>query len=382
MNTSIFLKALAIILIILTNSCSKEDNLTETSNGSLEFSFAASNYQTSTANFKCKDEPSAIYISIKDSEQAYVYNLHKFPLIKIGEEYITQEIELAVGNYTIEDFIVVNSEDSVMYLTPKEGSELADLVENPLPVSFSISEDLITAVVLEVLPSDLGNASEFGYVTISFNIANTLDKGLIAFYPLDDNANDYSQFSNHGTVHGAIPVLDRQNNQNSAYYLDGIDDYISFTKNNYGIDSTLSISLWMKTSSINKQWIIGKYDWTEEAGFHLYTMDGIPRFNGRDRNEEYIRCIAENPINDNQWHHIVALVDNSKWSLWVDNYKVTETDSGHIAIDISCSQPLEIGRFLLGEYGDHHYYNGYIDDVKIYDRVLTVQEINWLYNLD
>ena len=73
-------------------------------------------------------------------------------------------------DYTIEDFIVVDNEDSAIYLTPKKDSESELLVDNPLPIKFNVSEDNITSVVVEVIPSNLGNPLKYGYGTFSFTI--------------------------------------------------------------------------------------------------------------------------------------------------------------------------------------------------------------------
>ncbi len=64
-------------------------------------------------------------------------------------------------------------------------------------------------------------------------------------------------------------------------------DTVSLSKNN---GFTLSINV--RTDSDKYQRIIGKYDWKHDAGVHLALVDGIPRFNGRDRGGKHIRCIG------------------------------------------------------------------------------------------
>ena len=54
-----------------------------------------------------------------------------------------------------------------------------------------------------------------------------LTDGLVAYYPINGNANDESGNENHGTVHGATLVEDRFGNANSAYSFDGVDDIIN-----------------------------------------------------------------------------------------------------------------------------------------------------------
>ena len=50
--------------------------------------------------------------------------------------------------------------------------------------------------------------------------------GLVGYWPFDGNANDESDNGNNGNVNGAVSTNDRFNNENSAYYFDGINDYI------------------------------------------------------------------------------------------------------------------------------------------------------------
>ena len=56
---------------------------------------------------------------MKDSLGNYVLNQEKIELIRIGDGYITKELEFSVGAYTIEDFIVLDEAETAIYLTPK-----------------------------------------------------------------------------------------------------------------------------------------------------------------------------------------------------------------------------------------------------------------------
>ena len=59
-----------------------------------------------------------------------------------------------------------------------------------------------------------------------------LNNGLLAYYPFNGDAKDASGNGNDGTPqNGAQLTTDRFGNPNSAYYFDGIDDYISINDN-------------------------------------------------------------------------------------------------------------------------------------------------------
>ena len=75
-----------------------------------------------------------------------------------------------------------------------------------------------------------------------------LNDGLVAFYPFNGNADDESGNGHHGTVSDATLVPDRFGNLDSAYYFDGVDDYISI-ENNEDFQPGLgdySVSVWVK----------------------------------------------------------------------------------------------------------------------------------------
>ncbi|MBN2000041.1 hypothetical protein JW935_20990, partial [candidate division KSB1 bacterium] len=81
----------------------------------------------------------------------------------------------------------------------------------------------------EVRYYQLGVTDTFGFETSSTIKAAGTEippTGLIAWYPFSGNVLDKSGNNNHGEVNGPILVSDRFGNPNSAYYFDGVDDYI------------------------------------------------------------------------------------------------------------------------------------------------------------
>ncbi|MFK7923520.1 MAG: LamG-like jellyroll fold domain-containing protein [Bacteroidia bacterium] len=74
----------------------------------------------------------------------------------------------------------------------------------------------------------------------------SLQDSLIAWYPFDGDALDYSGNGNHGTVNGPVLTTDRFGNPNSAYQFDGIDDFIEYLANqNFKPQLPITISAWV-----------------------------------------------------------------------------------------------------------------------------------------
>ncbi len=185
-----------------------------------------------------------------------------------------------------------------------------------------------------------------------------LDSGLIAYFPFNGNAIDESYNWNDGTVNGASLVSDRFGNLNSAYNFDGVDDYIHIGYHSY---STYTISLWMKSSQ-NTFPEGGSNLFSSELARHIIRMDNSGTIH-----------YSDNPIsvNDNIWHHIVICVSLQDTVCYIDN------TSG------SYNSPYAgtfTGNTVLGkDYPYVSYYSGIIDDVRIYNRALSVTEIQALY---
>ncbi|UCE47095.1 MAG: LamG domain-containing protein, partial [Phycisphaerales bacterium] len=98
--------------------------------------------------------------------------------------------------------------------------------------------------------------------------------------------------------------------------------------------------------------------------FRLWCDDGAGVLDGHEASSDVA-------YTDTKWHHVVGVVDEVISSLYVDGVKqvqqgvVNLTDSGGIA-------------YIGKQYGDdssHRYWNGLIDDVRIYSKALTDAEI-------
>ena len=81
-----------------------------------------------------------------------------------------------------------------------------------------------------------------------------LQRGLVAYYPFNGNANDESGNGNNGTVYGASLTKDRWGNPNAAYEFDGNSNYIIIHSSAKPIgDNSFTLSLWVYITSSSWQ---------------------------------------------------------------------------------------------------------------------------------
>jgi hypothetical protein len=112
------------------------------------------------------------------------------------------------------------------------------------------------------------------FYQIGFSQVN-LTNGLVANYPFNGNTNDISGNNfNWVTANGPFLTSDRFGTPNSAYYFDGIDDFIRIADNGAFSTPQISIVAWFQTESSALQCIVGKrsYANTTVTGGAQYQM--------------------------------------------------------------------------------------------------------------
>ncbi len=81
---------------------------------------------------------------------------------------------------------------------------------------------------------------------------NAQSEGLILYYPLDGNANDFSVSGLHGTITGAVPTTDRFNQAGMALNLDGTDDFVQAPPAVY-FGGDFTVAAWVNINAV-KTW--------------------------------------------------------------------------------------------------------------------------------
>jgi hypothetical protein len=219
-----------------------------------------------------------------------------------------------------------------------------------------------------------------GLLCLALAAQGQVTDGLVAYYPFNGNANDQSGNSNHGTVIGATLVADRFGSADHAYQFNGSSDHIyAATSPPLEISGDITVAVWAKYTGIQNAGIISKYSgvppvdagWT--LGMNSCCDPGKVGFGGRDHSNTFWHAVSPGNFNDDQWHFFVGQRSGDKWRLFADGTQVSEvTATG--AGDISTGNLLVIG--LLGTA----FFNGVIDDIRIYNRALSSSEISELFS--
>lgn len=206
-----------------------------------------------------------------------------------------------------------------------------------------------------------------------------LSEGLIAHYPFNGDAMDASGNENHGVNMGAVLTEDRFGNANSAYLFNGTDTYVTIPSSASleSPDSAITMSAWINPAGYSLVGnpfapILMKSD--NPANSFMYRLYIYPTGVGASLNNWTNTATLEMDIPLDEWHHIAVSFCPTTVMYYVDNVLVIEEP---FVTDIAPSSlPLEIGRDVPGIL---EVFNGAIDDIRIYDRCFSEEEIDSLF---
>ena len=199
--------------------------------------------------------------------------------------------------------------------------------------------------------------------------------GLQAQYEFEGNTNDSSGNARHGTAAGN-PIFG-EGKVGQAIGLDGLGDYINIDgyKGLLG-SSAITVTAWIKTSSTDTGAIVG---WGPNVSGERF---GFRVDLGRLRLEHHGGNVqGDTLVNDGGWHHVAVTVqENVTISypdviLYLDGMDDTRPTTDPDPFNITAAEDVRIGSRPAS---NDRLFIGQIDEVRIYDRSLTQEEVTWL----
>jgi hypothetical protein len=218
-------------------------------------------------------------------------------------------------------------------------------------------------------------------LALSINaFAQVPTNGLIGFWPFNGNALDQSGNGHDGTVSGAILTADRFGNSASAYSLDGVSNFIQFanpsTINLGTSDFTISIWIYLPTNSGASDHVFGKSgaDSWVSGNKEIYLNNNQPGFNSCAQGMVYLST----QLTLMAWHNLVYVYNASlvQINIYLDNV-VYDLPLNFYPAPLNPDNNTDV--LYAGRTGEGDFFNGKIDDIRIYNRILTQQEITAIF---
>jgi gliding motility-associated-like protein len=206
------------------------------------------------------------------------------------------------------------------------------------------------------------------------NLPAGFENGLVGRWSFCGNANDESGNGNNGVVTGATLSTDRFGNANSAYHFDGND----FIKVNSVYDyPNKTINCWFNASEIfqngnNSYQVLNIDSQTLLYGATSAQIgSGILGLNAGGEDPGYGA-----PIDSNQWYMLTLVRNTSNVEYYLNGVLLGSNNSGTITSTSNDNENLLIG---VDRSEIVQFFKGNIDDIGIWNRALTQQEIEQLF---
>jgi len=202
-----------------------------------------------------------------------------------------------------------------------------------------------------------------------------LSNGLIAYYPFNGNANDESGNNHHGDVYGAEISSDMYDNINSAYSFNGYYDYIDVSSISDRIPVNHTRCAWIKTEMDGIGEILDTGNYANDRGCYFGVKDNKLMVGGSMGNFQWNNVLIDVDVTDGNWHFVCATYENGNSSnVYMDGEFIDEA-----AIQYSLGNWITyIGK---NHKRDIQYFHGIIDQVRVYNRILSDSEIQTLCQL-
>ena len=214
--------------------------------------------------------------------------------------------------------------------------------------------------------------------------------GLVAWYPFNENSNDESGNEHHADLNfDAVLSHDRFGLPNASVFLDGQQDHVSTPAIfNSGLDRTISIWIDLLNADdvTNTIWNTDPHN-IESIGWNTYFLDepGISYCLGDAT--DWLSCanggVPETyfdvAIDMSSWKHLVSVKEGVDWRFYIDGSLVH--DSVVVINTINQTVPLVFGAIsCCGSDGYGEEFTGSIDDIGIWNRAITEEEVLALFN--
>jgi hypothetical protein len=263
------------------------------------------------------------------------------------------------------------------------------------------SAHLLSAFILLLLP------------LVSCEKDSMPEEGLILYLPFDGSLNDFSVYHNNGIDSAAGKYVRGINKL--ALDFNGTTDYIQLT-NTINSSEGLSFSFWINSRGANGEEnngvIISKYNMSSNARcFIVYTFGSYQARTDNRLSAAFYKNGNSALVHDNvksyfepselliypsdpslwtiinpvrlepgEWTHCVINMTEEDIEAWVNGVLCTKKKREYAIYFDSPNEPVYIGNNPIMGDGSNNHFNGSIDELRVYNRGLKLDEIKTLYS--
>ena len=232
----------------------------------------------------------------------------------------------------------------------------------------------------------------FTFLTCSDFPARAQDTSLVGLWHFDEGSGgtvaDSSGKGNNGTINGATWATGQGINGSNALSFNGSNNWIEVPHSS-ALDpgaGSFSIEFWTKPAADVNGMPLSKYrdSYGPNIGYYINLSASsnyiaIAFSGGDDPDHIFIVNTTSSILFDGNWHHFCTTLDrgDASLNLFIDGKKIQTASASQLG-SVDWGGPLYIGRRLYG--GSELWFKGQLDELAIYNRALSLDEIKAHYN--
>ena len=224
-----------------------------------------------------------------------------------------------------------------------------------------------------VYSCEMTNPGVPGLTLTRNNITLAENDGVVGHYPFNANSMDESGYGNNGVIGGVILTQDRFGNDDAAYSFDGVDDYIEVSTTaelEFGTND-FSVFCWVYhiPNSFGLVPLVTKHNADPNSWILRLTESGGEYFLNFESDVDHT---ATTPITSSEWHFTGIIREGTDYTFYVDG---VADGSFTATYNFTSTEPIRFG----SQANEAEWFEGYLDDIKIYNRALGLQEVQDLF---
>lgn len=232
---------------------------------------------------------------------------------------------------------------------------------------------LLAGIVMVSVNSVREKARLAKAMQFSQTVHNTIGSEAVGVWGMNEGSGDIvvdsSGHGNNGTRDGATWTVDTLTGEGYALSFDGNNDKVSANSDDFALTDALTLSAWIYPTATDMGDIISNLNAWD---YRIYTGNGRLYMQVSLDNGNTGYHTANNVISQDTWQYVTGVFDGNRVRMYVDGNKVKD-DSAVGSIQTPGSG------IHIGSYGTGEYFEGLIDDVRVYSQALTSAQIQKIY---
>lgn len=227
-----------------------------------------------------------------------------------------------------------------------------------------------------------GTSAVLGANTVNMR---SLSEGLAGYWKLNESSGDAIDYSGNGTTLTDTNTVARVAGKfaNAGDFESGSTEYLYAADNaNLSITGNLTVAAWVNRESSTNQYFLNKSDNLGRDSYLFSILADKLTLTLVDSNDVSSTTTSSASLSTGTWYHVAGVYDQSTRTvrLYINGQLADSTTTGTVPSSLEDND----GRFHLGVTGSSGtpvgYYDGVLDEARIYNRILSDSEISILYN--